>query len=76
MVSRIIYSPPGPRDSPLINFMYGQIFDKNFIELKDIELIVPSNNPDLGNLLADKPIYSKIKYPMILPIPVYHNEEK
>ena len=55
---------------------YVQIFQK-WEELEDVELIVPTNNPDIGNqLAAEKQLWASIRYPDFLPIPIFHNVNK
>lgn len=71
MVSRIFFSPSGIRDKPVFSFLMAQVYDLNWNELRNAELIVPTNNPDIHQ---ETPIMFKAKkYPCILPIPFYFN---
>ena len=78
MISRVLYSPRAVRNQPIISFTYGQIFNEKWEELKDVELVVPSNKPDIINneFLVGGNYYRKIHYPEILPIPNYHDKSK
>lgn len=77
MVSRVLYSPRGVRNQPILSLSYIQIFNDKWEELKDVELIVPTNNPDVGNQLPkDKDLWASIRYPDFLPIPIFHNVNK
>lgn len=49
--SRVLYSPRGIRNQSILNLGYIQIFNERWEELEDVELIVPTNNPDVGNQL-------------------------
>lgn len=42
MISRILYSPRGRRNQPVISLTYGQLFDKNWKELIHTKLVIPS----------------------------------
>lgn len=42
MISRILYSPRGRRNQPVISLTYGQLFDKNWKELVHTKLVIPS----------------------------------
>ena len=64
MVSRIMYSPLGSQNEPLFSFAYAQIFDKDWQELKNVELIVPDKTNDSMKMIS---------YPGILSIPVHHD---
>ncbi|KAK6198193.1 uncharacterized protein RJT21DRAFT_328 [Scheffersomyces amazonensis] len=80
MISRVIYSPKGIKNQPVISLTYAQIFDELWQELDDVELIIPTNNPDLdnnNNLLLDYKTlkYKNMKFPTILPIPFYHDSK-
>ena len=45
MISRIAYSPHGVKNQPVVSLTYGQLFDRNWNEVKNINLLVPSNDP-------------------------------
>ncbi|CUM56513.1 unnamed protein product [Debaryomyces fabryi] len=77
MVSRVLYSPRGIRNQPILSLSYVQIFNEKWEELENVELIVPTNNPDVGNQLpAEKQLWASIRYPDFLPIPIFHNVNK
>lgn len=74
MISRVLYTPSGIRDKPIISLTYAQVFNDKWEEMKNVELISPSNNPDVGNeLVKEEKIYSSMIYPTFLPIPSYHD---
>ncbi|RCK54834.1 Beta-mannosyltransferase 2 [Candida viswanathii] len=64
MVSRIMYSPLGSKNEPLFSFAYAQIFNRNWEELKNVELIVPDNINESTKMIS---------YPGILSIPIHHD---
>lgn len=73
-ISRIIYSPSGVRNAPTISLTYAQLFNDQWQELEDSELIVPSNNPDVGNqLVLNDQIFTNMKFPGFLSVPSYHD---
>lgn len=77
MISRVLYSPRGVRNQPIISLSYIQLFDENWNELEDVELIVPTNNPDLGNQqTTNDQLSMNVKYPSFLPMPMYHDASK
>lgn len=80
MISRILYSPDGQRNKPSISLTYGQLFDKNWKELTNTKIIVPSNdvpeNPDNSSGNEEKKGNMSFKillFPYFLPIPFYHD---
>lgn len=74
MISRILYSPSSVKDQPILSFAYAQVFDDKMNELEDVELIVPSNNPDVTiESRNSEDIFLNAKYPEILPIPAFHD---
>lgn len=64
MISRIMYSPLGSKNEPLFSFAYAQIFNTNWEELKNVELIVPDNTNESMKMVS---------YPGILSIPIHHD---
>ncbi|RCK57902.1 Beta-mannosyltransferase 1 [Candida viswanathii] len=62
MISRIIYTE-SDQGYPLFSLSYLQVFDRNWKELDNVELIVR----------GDDGTYKPILYPQFAPIPVYHN---
>ena len=80
MISRIIYTEKD-QGLPIISLAYLQLFDRNWNELNDVELIIPdpkSNpkpnyNKDNNNNNDKQLKYKSIIYPYFAPIPIYHN---
>ena len=75
MISRIVFSPWNRRDKPTFSLTYAQIFDENWEELKNVELVLPTNNPDMGvtsNIHAED-LFMTQQFPSIVPIPFHHN---
>ncbi|EEQ46682.1 conserved hypothetical protein [Candida albicans WO-1] len=69
MLSRVIYSQQGKKNDPQLSLLYAQVYDENWNELNDIELIVPVINPN------GERVYDSVKYPQFVAIPFYHNSE-
>ena len=69
MLSRVIYSQKGRKNDPQLSLLYAQVYDENWNELNDIELIVPVINPN------GERVYDSVKYPQFVAIPFYHNSE-
>lgn len=69
MISRALYSSIGSKKSPNLSLTYAQVFDEDWNELKNVELIIPTTNP-VGNHEA---VYKNLKFPSFLPIPFYHD---
>ena len=68
MLSRVIYSQK-VKNEPQLSLLYAQVYDENWNELNDIELIVPVINPN------GERVYDSVKYPQFVAIPFYHNSE-
>ncbi|RLV96098.1 Beta-mannosyltransferase 8 [Spathaspora sp. JA1] len=70
MISRILYSPSGGRNQPIISMTYAQLFDENWKELINTKLLVPTNN-----LKSDKKDqkFKILNFPCFLPIPFWHD---
>ncbi|ABN66054.2 predicted protein [Scheffersomyces stipitis CBS 6054] len=69
MISRVVFSLKGFRNAAIVSLAYAQIFNDNWEEMKDVELIFPSRSPH-----SDEPIvYKSMKFPSFLPIPYYQN---
>ncbi|KAK6465644.1 hypothetical protein DFJ63DRAFT_333062 [Scheffersomyces coipomensis] len=75
MISRIIYTPSGIKNKPVISLMYAQLFDEKWQEINNVELIIPTNNPDLENINSSGINFKNLKFPQILPTPFYHDSE-
>lgn len=69
MISRVIYSIPGNKRKAVSSFTYAQAFNADWVELKNVELIVNTRNP--LNQLELK----KINFPKFLPIPFYNDAQ-
>lgn len=61
MISRVLYSPKGARNQPIISLTYAQLFDENWNELTNTKLVVPTNEND----------FTVMKFPSFLPIPFW-----
>ncbi|CAI5760504.1 unnamed protein product [Candida verbasci] len=70
MVSRVLFSRKGIKWSPQISLLYAQIFDINWQELKDIELVIPMMDHD-GTRHNEA-----IKFPKYLPIAYYYDHNQ
>ena len=68
MISRMMYSPPGPKKRSVLSLLYGQVYDEDWNEIENIDLIMPSSD----SLTNDKSFRS-INFPSFLPIPFYHD---
>ncbi|EGV65857.1 hypothetical protein CANTEDRAFT_133279 [Yamadazyma tenuis ATCC 10573] len=77
MISRVIYSPKGSRNQPRISLTYCQVFNEKWQELKDVELVVPSNDPEniFSQVDLDGTFFTKVKYPGFLAVPTYQNPD-
>lgn len=69
MVSRIMYSPKGTRNSPLLSLSYAQLYDENWNELVGTRLLVPKTRIGLG---GEQHI---LNFPQIVPIPFWQDPE-
>ncbi|CAK7902462.1 beta-mannosyltransferase 4 [[Candida] anglica] len=78
MVSRVLYSAEKVRNVPNISFLYIQLFNENWQELTNTELIVPTNDPYRANDphldTEDFIHYYKFKAPGFLPVAHYVND--
>ncbi|KAK6465643.1 hypothetical protein DFJ63DRAFT_27504 [Scheffersomyces coipomensis] len=63
MISRVLYAPRGVRNQPIVSLMYAQIFNENWQELTNTELVIPSDDQK----------FRIMKFPQFLPIPFYHD---
>lgn len=77
MISRLLYSPKGIRNAPLVSLAYAQLYNDKWEELDDTELIVPTNNPNFGEeLRSTEQLFAAAKYPQVLKIPAFHDARK
>ena len=72
MISRIIYTEVD-QGLPIISLAYLQLFDRNWNELNDVELIIPDYETTTTTTTQSKYKYKSIIYPYFAPIPIYHN---
>lgn len=68
MISRIFYTKTGDKVKPVMSLSYVQVYDRDWNELENVELIVPNDDDTNG-----APEYKSVSYPNFLPVPVYHN---
>lgn len=74
MVSRVIYTPNGARNNPTVSLTYAQVFDEQWRELKNVTLIIPTNDVGQPDTVKFGDNYhTKVSYPDFLPIPTLHN---
>ncbi|RCK57545.1 Beta-mannosyltransferase 1 [Candida viswanathii] len=66
MISRVFYTQTGQKVQPVISLSYLQVFDRDWNELENVELIVPKEDGS----------YKPILYPQFATMPVYHNEKQ
>ncbi|RCK65100.1 Beta-mannosyltransferase 6 [Candida viswanathii] len=69
MVSRVIHSLKGRKGDPQISLLYAQVYDTNWQELTNVELILP-----VRDIHGDK-VLQKLTFPRFLLTPFYHNAE-
>ena len=69
MVSRVLFSRRGIKWNPQISLLYAQVFDENWQEMTNVELVVNTMTPE------GKREYQNLKFPQFLPIPFYHNSD-
>lgn len=67
MISRMLYSPTGKKNAPVMSLIYSQIYNENWEELEDVELIVPTRDP-----LTNEKIYKNMMFPSFMAMPFYH----
>lgn len=67
MISRMLYSPTGKKNDPVMSLIFAQIYNERWEELDDVELIIPTVNP-----ITNEKIYASLQFPSFLPIPFYH----
>lgn len=76
VVSRLAYSAKGLRNNPKFSFVYAQIFDSNWNELTDINLVVPTNLKKGDRFFtAEDQSYAIVHYPTIMEVPFFHDVE-
>ncbi|KAK6204441.1 uncharacterized protein RJT21DRAFT_111015 [Scheffersomyces amazonensis] len=68
MVSRIVYSHIAVKDKPIISLIYAQIFDENWRELRDVELVMPVS-------INGEATFKNLRFPSFLPVP-FHRRTK
>ena len=73
MTSRLIFSPKRVKNRPVVSIIVAHVYDQNWNELQDVELVVPTNHFDLNDETDTGTKFAAITYPTVLPIPFYHN---
>ncbi|EGW33507.1 uncharacterized protein SPAPADRAFT_137593 [Spathaspora passalidarum NRRL Y-27907] len=74
MISRILYSPSGSRNQPIISLTYAQLFDENWNELINTKLLVPTNNlKEKKDAKYQQQKFKILNFPCFLPIPFWHD---
>lgn len=73
MISRIIYSPKGIKNQPVLSLTYAQIYDKNWNEIHG-KLVVPSNN--LNKQQQQQELFKDLTFPCFLRIPFFHDYDQ
>lgn len=66
MISRVTYRAKGGK-CVQFSLLYAQIFDRNWNELHNIDLVVP-----VRSSTGDKRKHRKINFPRFMPIPFFH----
>lgn len=69
MISRVMYSSHGVKRwfSIHTSLLFAQVYDEDWNELKDVELVLPDANEVVG--------YRTMLFPCFLPMPFYHNSK-
>ncbi|CAH6719005.1 beta-mannosyltransferase 6 [[Candida] jaroonii] len=67
MISRVMYSMKGHKRKQLFSFTYAQVYDENWVELKNVELVNFVNDENNENVMRN------LKFPCFLPVPFYHH---
>lgn len=71
MISRLAYSHDGNRRDPKFSFAYAQLYDENWQEVKDISLVVPTNDQS-AQFFVEKQGFMVAHYPLLVPVPFFH----
>ena len=66
MISRVIYSQKGKGD-PQISLLYAQLYDTNWQELTNTDLLVSMQD------ITGEYKLEKLLFPRFLPMPFYYN---
>ncbi|KAK6461123.1 hypothetical protein DFJ63DRAFT_216616 [Scheffersomyces coipomensis] len=81
MVSRVLYTPTGIANKSFVSFLYVQLFDKHWNEIKGSTLTLPYEQNTIKNVINTDGSYTStilkrtiafrnVTYPSILPIPI------
>lgn len=70
MVSRVLFSRRGLKWNPQISLLYAQVYDVNWQELTNVELVVPVMDTD-----GVTRVHENLKFPRFLPIPYYFDHQ-
>lgn len=75
VISRILYSYTHIRNQPRVSFFYAQVYDKNWNELTNTKLVVPTNDLDKkeSDSKDSEQHYKVLSFPYFLPIPFYND---
>lgn len=76
MISRLVYCSDGSRNNPKMSLLYAQLYDKNWNEVRDVSLVVPTNMKTGRHFFEyESQGYTVLNYPMVLPTPFFHDYE-
>lgn len=67
MISRVIYSQKGKKGDPQISLLYAQLYDTNWQELTNTDLLVSMQD------ITGEYKLEKLQFPRFLPMPFYYN---
>nr|WOG36253.1 uncharacterized protein [Candida metapsilosis] len=70
MVSRLLFTQTARKANPQISLLYAQIYDENWQELTNVDLVLPIID-DYGERK-----YESVNFPRVMSIPFYHNSKK
>lgn len=68
-IRRVMYSPAGFKNAPLLSLTYAQIFDDQWREIKDHNLVLPHEDESENGLEI-------LKFPLFLKIPFFHDYDQ
>lgn len=69
MVSRVVYSGFGNKKKTSLSLAYAQVYDEQWNELQNIELLVPDDSTESAGE------YRAMSFPCFLPVPFYHDDQ-
>lgn len=65
MISRMVYTPSLLRKDAILSLIYAQVYNQEWEELQNVELILPN--------FDEEPVYEKVRFPRFLATPFYHD---